>query len=67
MAFAKVSFAKMKNGKYGVRVAKGVDKKAGDEVTVEKANGETSEVVLGKMVEENQYGDRIFEFVSESK
>ena len=65
--FADVTFSKLSNGKFGVRVRKGVEKKTGDEVSVEKRDGSTVEVVLGRLVEENKYGDKVYEFVGESR
>jgi hypothetical protein len=64
--FPDVTFTKMSNGKWGAKVKKGVDKKTGDEVVVSKRDGSTEEGVLGRLVDENTYGDKTYEFVRES-
>lgn len=64
--FDPISFKKV-GDKFMVRVSKGVSANTGDTVDVAKRDGSTTSVKLGRMVEENQYGDKIFEIVGKKK
>lgn len=60
-AFDKISFTKLANGNFGVKVPKGIKAAEGQTVEVNQKNGETREVVLGALVGENTWGDQLFE------
>ena len=64
--FRDPSFAKLKSGKFGVRT-KNPDAKKGDTVTVHRRDGGVAEVVLGRLIETNKYGERVFSIEKKPK
>lgn len=67
LAFEGNAFKKLADGKFGVVVRKGTAANSGDTISVTKKDGSVSEVVLGEMVEENKWGERIFKIVPQKK
>ena len=67
LAFEGNAFKKLADGKFGVVVRKGTAANSGDTISVTKKDGSVSEVVLGEMVEENKWGERIFKIVQQKK
>lgn len=60
MAGKTSTFKKLADGSYGVSVRKGETANPGSTISVEKRDGSVESVVLGEMIEENSWGDRIF-------
>lgn len=57
----KITFKKLDDKNFGVSVPKGMSATTNDTVEVVKRDGSSTTVTIGKLIEENKYGDKIYE------
>ena len=60
MEMSEISFKKLPDGSFGIRVAKTREVSPGESLTVARKDGTESDVIVGEFVSENSYGDKLY-------